>query len=105
MEYVMGLLTGQARRHFEKLLLQHPDISDVAVIGQESDKWGESPLAVIVAKSPSLTGSEVISHCDGKLARFKIPKAVAFVDELPRNATGKVLKTKLREQFPGPAPE
>ncbi len=89
----------------EMVLMQHPDILDAAVIGQESKTWGESPFAVIVSKSADLSGPEVMSHCDGKLARFKLPKAVAFVDELPRNATGKVLKRVLREQFPGPALE
>jgi acyl-CoA synthetase (AMP-forming)/AMP-acid ligase II len=89
----------------ELVLMQHPDIMDAAVIGQESKKWGEGPFAVIVPKSAKLTESEVLSHCDGKLARFKLPKGVVFIDELPRNSIGKVLKRVLREQFPGPAPE
>jgi acyl-CoA synthetase (AMP-forming)/AMP-acid ligase II len=89
----------------EMVLMQHSGILDAAVIGQESKKWGESPFAVIVTKSPGLTASDVLSHCDGKLARFKLPRGVVFVDELPRNQTGKVLKRVLREQFPGPAPE
>jgi acyl-CoA synthetase (AMP-forming)/AMP-acid ligase II len=89
----------------ELVLMQHPDILEVAVIGQESHKWGESPFAVIVSKSPDLSGSEVLSHCEGKLARFKLPKGIAFVDELPRNSLGKVLKRQLREHYPGPAPE
>jgi acyl-CoA synthetase (AMP-forming)/AMP-acid ligase II len=85
----------------EFLLLQHPGILDAAVIGRDSKKWGESPFAVVVPKSAGLTELDVTSHCDGKLARFKIPKGVAFVDELPRNSIGKVLKRVLREQFPG----
>jgi len=89
----------------ELVLMQHPDILDAAVIGQESKTWGESPFAVLVSVSNSLTGADVSSHCDGKLARFKIPRGVAFVDELPRNTLGKVLKRQLREQFPGPASE
>jgi acyl-CoA synthetase (AMP-forming)/AMP-acid ligase II len=89
----------------EMVLMEHPDILEAAVIGQQSRKWGESPFAVIVPKSPGLTEREILSHCDGKLARFKLPKGVAFVDELPRNPTGKVLKRLLREQFPGPARE
>ncbi len=89
----------------ELVLMQHPEIMDAAVIGQESEKWGESPFAVIVSKPASLTGLEVLSHCDGKLARFKLPKGVAFVDELPRNSIGKVLKRVLREHYPGPATE
>jgi len=89
----------------ELVLMQHPDILEAAVIGQQSQKWGESPFAVIVSKSPDLSGAEVLSHCEGKLARFKLPKGITFVDELPRNTLGKVLKRQLREQFPGPASE
>lgn len=89
----------------ERVLMQHPNILDAAVIGQDSERWGESPVAVVVAKSAGLTEAEVLSFCNGKLARFKQPKRVAFVDELPRNPTGKVLKRVLRERFPGPAPE
>jgi len=89
----------------ELVLMQHPDIQDAAVIGRQSIKWGESPFAVIVPKTASLTGPEVLSYCDGKLARFKLPKGVVFVDELPRNSLGKVLKRVLREQFPDPAAE
>ena len=88
----------------EMVLMQHPDIVDVSVIGQESRKWGESPFAVVVKKSTGLSEQEVLEFCSGKLARFKLPKGVAFVEELPRNPTGKVLKRVLREQFPGPAP-
>jgi len=89
----------------ENVLMQHPQILEAAVIGQQSKKWGESPFAVVVSTSTGLTGVDVLDHCDGKLARFKIPKGVAFVDELPRNTLGKVLKRQLREQFPDPASE
>ena len=47
----------------------------------------------------------MLAHCDGKLARFKQPRGVEFIDEIPRNPTGKVLKRLLRERFPGPAAE
>ena len=77
----------------------------LAVIGQKSAKWGESPIAIVVKADESLTKEMVLHHCDGKMARFKIPKNVEFIDEIPRNPTGKVLKRILREQFPGPAPE
>jgi acyl-CoA synthetase (AMP-forming)/AMP-acid ligase II len=89
----------------ENILLQHPAIADAAVIGQESAKWGESPLAVIVRKDPGLTEAEVLSHCKGKLARYKLPKGAVFLDSIPRNPSGKILKRVLRDQFPGPAPE
>lgn len=89
----------------ELVLTQHPDIVEAAVIGQESLKWGESPFAIVVRKSAGLSEHEVLSYCEGKLARFKIPKGIAFVDELPRNSLGKVLKRQLREYYPGPATE
>jgi acyl-CoA synthetase (AMP-forming)/AMP-acid ligase II len=89
----------------ENILLQHPAIADAAVIGQDSERWGESPLAVIVKKDSALTDADVLAHCNGKLARYKQPKGAVFVDEIPRNPSGKILKRVLREQFPGPAPE
>jgi acyl-CoA synthetase (AMP-forming)/AMP-acid ligase II len=58
-----------------------------------------------VKKEAGLTESDVLAHCDGKLARFKLPRGAVFVDEIPRNPSGKILKRVLREQFPGPAPE
>ena len=89
----------------EAVLLQHPTVADAAVIGQESKKWGESPFAIIVKKSDDLTAQDLMAHCNEKLARFKLPKGVAFVDAIPRNPSGKILKRVLREQFPGSAGE
>ena len=87
----------------ENVILTHPDVAEVAVIGQPSEKWGESPFAVVVRKNEALSEADVLAHCDGKLARFKLPKGAAFIDLLPRNPNGKVLKRLLREDFPGPA--
>jgi acyl-CoA synthetase (AMP-forming)/AMP-acid ligase II len=53
----------------------------------------------------ALDAAAVLAHCQGKLARYKIPKVVEFVDDVPRNPSGKILKRLLRERFPGPAPE
>ena len=75
------------------------------MIGQPSERWGESPLAVVVAASKDVTEAEIMAHCQGRLARYKQPKAVVFIDAIPRNPTGKPLKRILRDQFPGPAPE
>ena len=83
----------------ENVVLSNPKVADVAVVGIPSAKWGESPLVVVVRKDPSLTAEEVIAGCRGRLAPFKMPKAVEFVDEIPRNPSGKVLKRTLREQF------
>ncbi len=89
----------------ENVILSHPGVREVAVVAQPSPRWGESPLAVVVALDPSLTETDIVSWCNGKLARFKMPKAVEFVEIIPRNPTGKALKRLMREQFPGPAPE
>jgi acyl-CoA synthetase (AMP-forming)/AMP-acid ligase II len=86
----------------ESILLQHPGIADVAVIGMPSQRWGESVCAVIVAED-DLDVSELLTWSRGRLAAFKVPKAVERVELLPRNASGKVLKHELRARFPGPA--
>jgi fatty-acyl-CoA synthase len=84
----------------ERVLQQHQAIVEVAVIGVPSEKWGEEVKAVVVLKTGvSLTQKEVIDFCEGKLAGFKKPKSVEFIDKLPRNLTGKILKRELRERF------
>lgn len=88
----------------ENVVLSHEAVADVAVIGQPSDKWGESPFIVAVKKG-EVSESDLLAWCKGKLAAYKLPKGAAFVDEIPRNPTGKILKRVLREQFPGPAAE
>ncbi len=89
----------------ENVILAHPGVADVAVIGQPSTKWGESGFAVVVKADDGLAESDVLDHCQGKLARFKQPRGVAFIETIPRNPSGKALKRILREQFPGPASE
>ena len=84
----------------ENVILSHAKVRDVAVIGQASPKWGESPLAIVVKKSESLTTEEIMEFCVGKLARFKLPKAVEFAEVIPRNPSGKALKRELRKNFP-----
>jgi acyl-CoA synthetase (AMP-forming)/AMP-acid ligase II len=88
----------------EGVLMTHPGIVEAAVIGVPSEKWGEVPLAIVVARDESLTAEAVLEFCRGKLAGYKRPQAVQFVGEIPRNPSGKILKRVLREQFPGPAP-
>ena len=74
-------------------------MADVAVIGIASEKWGESPLAVVVRKDESLSEADVIAFCEGKLARYKMPVDVKFVDVIPRNPSGKALKRDLRLRY------
>jgi O-succinylbenzoate-CoA ligase len=90
----------------ENVLAGHPKLLESAVIGVPSQRWGESPAAIVVPKAgETVTPAEVIDFCRGKLASYKVPKLVEFVEQVPRNPTGKILKRVLREQFPGPAPE
>jgi O-succinylbenzoate-CoA ligase len=90
----------------EAVLARHPDVLECAVIGMPSPRWGESAAAVVVVRAgASCAAAELVAFCEGKLARYKIPRVVELVDEIPRNPTGKVLKRVLRERFPGPAPE
>ncbi|MET0910752.1 MAG: long-chain-fatty-acid--CoA ligase [Ilumatobacteraceae bacterium] len=83
----------------ENVLLSHPAIADVAVIGLASERWGETPLAVVVRGDDAVTEAEILAYTEGKLARYKRPSAVTFVDEIPRNPSGKALKRILREQL------
>ena len=83
----------------ENVLLAHEKINDAGVIGIPSKKWGESPLAVIVRADDSISEQDVMDHCVGKLAPFKTVKAVEFIDVIPRNASGKILKRELRDIY------
>lgn len=84
----------------EGLMATHPSIAEAAIIGVPDPKWGEVGRAVVVVRpGETLTAEEVLAFCDGKLARYKIPKSVVFAPILPRNAMGKVIKAELREQF------
>jgi fatty-acyl-CoA synthase len=84
----------------EGIAVAHPGIADAAAIAAKHEKWDERPVLVAV-KAPGATVSEqeVIDFFAGKVAKWQIPDTVVFVTELPRNATGKVLKNKLREAF------
>jgi fatty-acyl-CoA synthase len=85
-------------REIEELLYGHPKIQDAAVVGIPHSLWGESVKAFVVLKAGQrMTEEEVIEYCKSHLASYKKPRSVRFVDSLPRNPSGKVLKTKLRE--------
>ncbi|MBL6787475.1 MAG: long-chain fatty acid--CoA ligase [PS1 clade bacterium] len=84
----------------ENVIYQLPQIAEAAVIGVPSDRWGETGKAVLVLKqNETLDGDAVIAHCVTNLAKFKVPGSVEFIEALPRNATGKVLKRNLRDMY------
>ncbi|MEU0529775.1 AMP-binding protein [Amycolatopsis tolypomycina] len=82
----------------EDALNSHPAIREAAVIGIPDEKWGELVTALVVVEG-DVTAEELIQHCRGYLAGYKCPKRIEFLDALPRTATGKIQKFKLREPF------
>jgi fatty-acyl-CoA synthase len=83
----------------EDVLFAHPAVAEAAIIGVPDERWGEAVCAVVALRpSASATADDLIAHCRTRLARYKTPKYVVFVDALPRNAAGKVLKRTLREE-------
>ena len=83
----------------ERALYEHPAVLEAAVVGSPDPRWGEVPVAFVVCR-PGATASEqeLREFCLARLAKFKVPRAVRFIDALPRNPSGKVLKRVLREQ-------
>ena len=82
----------------EEAVTAHPKVAEAAVIGVPDDRWGETPLAVVVPARPAdpPSAEEIEQWCRTRLAAYKCPRRVDVVAELPRNAGGKVLKTELR---------
>ena len=87
-----------ASREVEETIYRLPQVSEVAVVGLPHPRWVEAVVAVIVTKpGQALTEAEVLAHCHAHMAGFKAPKGVVFVDALPKNPSGKLLKRQLRE--------
>ena len=91
----------------ENLAVGHPAVAEAAVIGVYHPKWDERPLLIVQLKQgQSATREDILKFMDGKIAKWWMPDDVVFVDGIPHTATGKILKTALRDQFRGvPFPE
>ena len=84
----------------ENMAVGHPAVAEAAVIGVRHPKWDERPLLIVVRKpGASVTREELLDYLRDKVAKWWLPDDVAFVESLPHTATGKLLKTKLREEF------
>src|SRR6185503_1774232 len=86
-----------ASSEVERVLYEHEAVLEVAVVGRPDERWGEVPVAFVALRpETTATADELIELCQGQLAKFKVPKDVVFVEALPRNPSGKVLKRELR---------
>jgi acyl-CoA synthetase (AMP-forming)/AMP-acid ligase II len=85
----------------ERVLEQHPGVAEVTVIGVPHPKWLESPVAVVVPRGDSPGEDELVAFAKDRLASYKKPGAVVFIDALPRNAAGKILRRVLRDEYAG----
>jgi long-chain acyl-CoA synthetase len=84
----------------EAALYQHENVHECAVVGVPDEKYGEALFAAIVPRAgASLTDSEIVDHCRGLIGGYKIPRRMAFVEELPKSAMGKILKTEIRKIY------
>lgn len=89
-----------ASREVELALLEEDEVADVAVIGVPSERWGETVMAVIVPREGTAPDADALREaCRARLAGFKLPRVIEFVESLPRNVSGKLLKRELRERY------
>jgi acyl-CoA synthetase (AMP-forming)/AMP-acid ligase II len=89
----------------ERVLYEHSAVLECAVVGRPDDRWGEVPVAFVVLKPGSpVEVADLLAHCAERLARFKVPKDVRLLEELPRNPSGKVLKRVLRARLDADTP-
>ena len=91
-----------ASREVEEAIYRLAQVSEVAVVGLPHPRWVEAVVAIVVVKpGQTLSEAEVLAHCQASMAGFKAPKGVVFVDALPKNPSGKLLKRQLRQAHAG----
>jgi fatty-acyl-CoA synthase len=84
----------------ESVFLDHPDVAEAALIGQPDERFGEVGLMVVVLREgSSATAQELLNACEGRLARYKVPRGVVFSNALPYSSYGKVQKAELRKRY------
>ena len=86
-------------REVEEVLYNHPDVVETAVFGVPDPDFGEAIKSVVVSKNPNLTEADLQAYCKQHLAKYKVPASIEFIDELPKNTTGKILRRTLKEQL------
>lgn len=85
-------------REVEEVIYNHPDVVEVAVVGVPDPDQGEAVRGYVVSKNPHLTEEAIIAYCSEHLAKYKLPKSIEFLEELPKNTTGKILRRALKDQ-------
>jgi acyl-CoA synthetase (AMP-forming)/AMP-acid ligase II len=89
-----------ASSEIERVLYTHEAVLEVAVVGRSDERWGEVPVAFVVRREgAAVEAEELLALCRGQLAKFKVPKDLRFIEALPRNPSGKVLKRELRDRL------
>lgn len=83
-------------REVEEVIYDHPDVVEVAVLGVPDPNFGESVKCYVVSKTPSLTAEALLDYCREHLAKYKVPSSIEFIEELPKNTTGKILRRALK---------
>jgi len=85
-------------REVEEILYDHPDVVEAAVLGVPDPNFGEAVKCYVVSKNPNLTEKDLLDYCSQHLAKYKVPSSIEFLEELPKNTTGKILRRALKEQ-------
>ncbi|WP_174730650.1 fatty acid--CoA ligase family protein [Mesobacillus harenae] len=85
-------------REVEEVLYSHPDVLEAAVLGVPDPNFGESVRSYVVSKNPDLTEKELLEFCKEHMAKYKIPSSIEFLEELPKNTTGKILRRALKDK-------